>query len=1117
MAIVVARSSSRASESGAKSALALARSSLGCVVLAFVVAACGGGGGGGEPAPAANTPPVANAGAARSVEAGSVVNLDGRASTDANGDAITYSWTITTRPAGSSAALSGATTATPSLRPDVAGSYVVQLTVSDGRASSAPATVTITATPPNAAPVANAGPDQTGVTGTLVRLDGRQSSDPNNDSLSYIWALVSPAGSTATLQGANTATPTFTPDIVGIYAAGLVVNDGRVNSAADAVVIRVTSPTVGPFSVSGTVTAVNVSTVDSDTNDPLQQGRAANNTLATAQPSGNPGLVAGYVNQPGSGPQGPNFAGGDLSDIFAADLVAGQVVELSFGDANAADLDLFVYDALGNLAGQSIGVSRSECVLVRRSGRFRIQVTAFSGASNYELSWGSPRPNSTCPNVTPASADVSAFVPGELIGKAVTSAAPAAPTGTAGLLARLKGAGVQPATQSAHDAPFLLRLPTGGAQRAESLRALKTASRQPTLGTIAAPQPVHRAPSDASESARLAYDTTVALKTLRLSGEVAYAELNLVLEASQVGYGNWPPNDTDLSRQPHLELIGLPQAFATLNALAPRPTHVPIVAVVDNGIVADHPELRNMLVAGYDFVSNAENAADGQKANAASSQTDIDADPNDTSQPGQNTSFHGTHVAGTVAAQTFNGAGVVGVAPMARIMPVRVLGVSGSGSLYDILQGVRFAAGLANDSGTTPARRADVINLSLGGAGSCTAAMADTIASARAQGAIIVAAAGNDSGAPVGAPANCAGAIAVSSIAYDGNLASYSNVGPEVKVTAPGGDSARLTPAGRDTIWSLGASFVTDTAGRSVRVPSFRGLQGTSMSAPHVAGVLALMRAVNPNLTPAAVDGLFASGALTDDVGAPGKDNQFGYGRMNAAKAVLATGTAAPALPTLQLSPTILDFGSTLTELTITATRVNGSTDTPTQYRRNALDPRAVQLFTPAGGNPPNGPFAFIVRIDRALLAPSESVIRVELLTAQLTAFPFDVVIAPRPVFAATQRGVGPLYSVALNADDPSRATIAGSVSQSTTPTYTYTIGNVTVPRVVIAAGIDLDNDGFICGPSEPCGWYPTLGSPETLTLTNNRAGVNFSLIPGSTIGAQAVSEARAQRGFARP
>ena len=197
-------------------------------------------------------------------------------------------------------------------------------------------------------------------------------------------------------------------------------------------------------------------------------------------------------------------------------------------------------------------------------------------------------------------------------------------------------------------------------------------------------------------------------------------------------------------------------------------------------------------------------------------------------------------------------------------------------------------------------------------------------------------------------------------------------------------------------------------------------------------------------------------------------------------------------------------------------TRVNGSTDTPTSYRSNALNQQAVLVLAPSGGNPVNGPFNYIVDVDRNLLSPSETVIQVALTSQQGLTYSFDVTLAPRPVFAPAQRGVGPLYVVAIDADNPVIRTISGTTAQSATPTYNYTMTGVNVPRVVIAAGTDLDNDGFICGPAEPCGASPTLGSPNVLQMNGNKTGVNFSLSPGSTNVASASTGRSVRLGYPR-
>jgi hypothetical protein len=208
-----------------------------------------------------NAPPVANAGAAQNVATGSTVTLSGAGSTDANGDALTYAWTFVSKPAGSAAALSGATTVNPGFVADVAGTYVFSLVVNDGQASSTnTANVTVSVFTPNAPPVANAGTTQNVATGSTVTLSGAGSTDANGDTLSYAWSFVSrPAGSGATISGGTTATPSFVADVAGAYVVGLVVNDGQANSSNTAnVTINVFTPNAPPVANAGT--AQNVAT-----------------------------------------------------------------------------------------------------------------------------------------------------------------------------------------------------------------------------------------------------------------------------------------------------------------------------------------------------------------------------------------------------------------------------------------------------------------------------------------------------------------------------------------------------------------------------------------------------------------------------------------------------------------------------------------------------------------------------------------------------------------------------------------------------------------------------------------------------------------------------------------
>ena len=193
-----------------------------------------------EPLPVlVNLPPVASAGTAQNIDVGSVVNLDGSASSDADGDTLTYNWVMTSRPDTSIAELSSATDVKPTFTADVIGDYVITLVVSDGKVQSAASSVTITASAANAAPVALAsGPTQPVLPGATVTLDGSASSDAEGATLTYLWSFMTvPNGSNAVLTGTTTVNPTFTPDLAGDYVITLVVSDGRKQSTYSIVTI----------------------------------------------------------------------------------------------------------------------------------------------------------------------------------------------------------------------------------------------------------------------------------------------------------------------------------------------------------------------------------------------------------------------------------------------------------------------------------------------------------------------------------------------------------------------------------------------------------------------------------------------------------------------------------------------------------------------------------------------------------------------------------------------------------------------------------------------------------------------------------------------------------------
>jgi preprotein translocase subunit SecF len=222
---------------------------IGVLALCASLSGCGGGT---DATATANVAPTSNPGTSQNVVTGAVVSLDGSASKDSDGGSLTFKWTLIGKPNGSAASLTNPTYPNPKFIADFAGNYVVSLVVNDGKADSALATVSVTATAANAVPVANAGVNQNVVIGSTVTLDGTTSSDANNDSLSYKWVLQSkPANSSATLTAATSAKSTFKADLVGTYVATLVVSDGKSFSELSAVSILASATNIAPVANPG--------------------------------------------------------------------------------------------------------------------------------------------------------------------------------------------------------------------------------------------------------------------------------------------------------------------------------------------------------------------------------------------------------------------------------------------------------------------------------------------------------------------------------------------------------------------------------------------------------------------------------------------------------------------------------------------------------------------------------------------------------------------------------------------------------------------------------------------------------------------------------------------------
>ena len=205
-----------------------------------------------------NSKPVANAGAKQFVAFGpsSTVTLDGTYSTDADNDQITYKWALLQKPSTSTAVLSSTTSARPTFTAAVAGDYVAQLIVNDGKVDSAPSSVIVVASAANVQPVANAGDDKNVTVNTVVSLDGTNSTDANFDTLTYQWDWMASPSTAPTLSSATSPKPTFTPATAGTYVLTLTVSDGKLKSNPDPITINVSAVNSAPVAIAGTAQTV---------------------------------------------------------------------------------------------------------------------------------------------------------------------------------------------------------------------------------------------------------------------------------------------------------------------------------------------------------------------------------------------------------------------------------------------------------------------------------------------------------------------------------------------------------------------------------------------------------------------------------------------------------------------------------------------------------------------------------------------------------------------------------------------------------------------------------------------------------------------------------------------
>ena len=784
--------------------------------------------------------------------------------------------------------------------------------------------------------------------------------------------------------------------------------------------------------------------LDSDTRDP-NVTTTSNNSLALAQPVANLVMVVGNAD-----------SALDSDDYYATSLNAGETIKLTLGD-QSADLDLYLYQSGGVVASSTGAGNNTETVISPGAGTYKVRVQAVSGNSNYQLQIGSLSWSA-------------------LQAQSISSAAPKGDVAPGEVLVKLKNPEVSA---------------SGAVSATARSRADGTAKRHHGAVGSVTPQGVARVVFDtgvmpgavnAREEER--QRTLDRVKEMQADPEVEYAEPNYIVHATAV------PNDTYWAKQWNMRLLNLPAAWdLTIGSSSV------IVAVVDTGVLYNHPDLAaNILkdgsaVVGYDFILSATSANDGDGP---------DPDPYDSGDQASPTqsSYHGTHVSGIIGAASNNGTGVAGVNWNVRIMPVRVLGKN-NGTSFDVAEGIKFAAGVANSYGVYPkiggvTTPADIINLSLGSP-DYSQTIQDAINLARTAGVTVVAAAGNDATSALFYPAACTGVIAVSAVGYAGTLAPYSNFGSYVDIAAPGGDTSVDLDGNGDPDGILSTLAVGLKAPTSFDYVYY---QGTSMASPHVAGVIALMKAYHNvfaipgnKLTPDEIDSLIRGTAPGVDsiTNYPlgHRDNNLGYGLLDAAKAVLAAkvmaGNTAGLAAELALDPIAVDFGFSTASLNVSIVNhgvlpLTGITVSPyaVPWLSHTLSGQVLTL-----------------NVDRSGLADGSY--QTTLTVNSTNGGSQDLVVKVSKGSVVTSN-IGQVYFLLVG----SKGQVVDSTTATLGETYLFHFYRVKKGLYQIVAGTDLDNDGYIGDTGEFFGVYASVDNPQTIDLSagQNLSGRNFVLEP---------------------
>ena len=837
----------------------------------------------------------------------------------------------------------------------------------------------------------------------------------------------------------------------GDYIVSLTVTNSDGYSHVETYPIKVTSNN-SLISISGSISIPSTYVVDSDVNDQDTTPKS-NDLFSSAQQISRSSVVSGYVNQPLFGESGNSWLLGDIKDVYKVNALGGEVINLIVGNKNLGDLDIRISHLDGTYIDFSVGDSTlyESITLPDVSDTYFIVVEAFSGASNYLLEIGGSKSLAMHGwNNEVEIADNELLVK-ENKNYSMTS-----------IRQTQKTMGVQKVDTihaTDYSGPVLYKLDTSTflSSSIKSGQSPRSASWMP----FSSPK----------------YETLLKAKELKALNHFEYVEPNFIRKRSAL------PNDPFYQFQSwHYEQINLPEAWDRSTGMGNVK-----VAVIDSGVALNHPDLVHRVTNdGYDFISSVFSSGDGDGVDSDAS------DPGDgrdnaecTWSESQSSSFHGTHVAGTVGATGNDSFGLTGVNWNVDIMPIRVLGCDG-GDNYDIAQAIYYAAGLPNAYGLSPNSPADIINLSLGSSYSSYFERA-AIQAAIDSGVIVIAAAGNEAmdGNPFSYPASYPGVISVGAVNPEGNRAWYSNFNYAVDIVAPGGydhSNPFSTPSGM--IFSTGANITNGNI-----LPSFKRSIGTSMAAPHVAGVVSLMKGIYPSLTPRDLDDALSLGLMTVDIGALGQDSEYGFGLIDANKALqtaegFVSGVNTNFPPLLNLTAYEIDLGVTAMEFTVQAYNAGGGRISITDV---VASNQNISISAP---NSDDGLGEYTVSLDRNNLSQGVYTESIQFLSD--AGSPTLRIYFEELTSNAEQPDGGKIYSLLYNltSDDPIKQVSSLAVSGQ----YSFTMEDINPDVYYLVTGSDIDNDRFICGPAEACAYWPSREQEELIVANKSFDNIDMVL-----------------------